>query len=68
MNKPKVEYSIKFNPLTGEQRPYELWMTSDTNRKCMASYKTLESAKKSQKESADVRREYFDVTTPEFNA
>lgn len=64
-----VTYTIKFNPETGSDKPYEVWVNSDaTGNKVCSSSKTLEGAEKSRKGYAKPRMKIFNVITPEYSA
>lgn len=69
MDKLTVTYSIKFSPLTGSDRPWEVWVDSEaTGHKVCASCKTLAGAEKSRKGYVKGRTEFFNVITPEYEA
>jgi len=62
-----VTYTIKFNPETGSDRPYEVWVTSDAiGHKVCSSSKTLKGAEKSRQGYAKPRMQFFNVITPEY--
>ena len=69
MTKPTVTYSIKFSPLTGSERPYEVWVTTETaGYKVLTSCKTLAGAEKSRKGYIKGREESFNIIAPEYKA
>lgn len=67
MTKPTVTYSIEFNPQTGSDRPWEVWVTSErTGHKVCTSCKTLEGAEKSRKGYIKGRENFFNIIAPEY--
>ena len=64
-----VTYTIKYNPATGDEKPYEVWVTAEAvGHKHCSSSKTLKGAEKSRKGYADPRKASFNVITPEYIA
>ncbi len=62
-----ITYTIKYSPKTGDEKPYEVWVTSEaTGHKHCSSSKTLKGAEKSRKGYAEPRKAFHNVITPEY--
>ena len=64
-----LTYTIEFNPQTGTNRPWELYVESELmDREFCSSCETLEGAEKSRKRYVAPRAKFFKIVTPAYQA